>query len=142
MPSSDIFRPYPFCNVVLCAGVHACGSRHEPLLVPCNEVLPGGHLDEWDGGQVGDVDRDDVGRVSGCFFRHSCSGLPDPTDVGQSIDFTHFQIVRFPRRPFHRVNGAESLQPGGASLLGQDSSSNVRLSLASCKELCEERQRQ
>jgi hypothetical protein len=51
MPSSDVFRQNLFRNVVLCVGVHSCGSRHELLLVPCNEVLPGSHLDGWDGGR-------------------------------------------------------------------------------------------
>jgi hypothetical protein len=97
MPSSDVFRRNLFCDVVLGVGVHASGGRHELLLVLCYEVLPGGYLDGRVGGQVGNVDRDDVGRVSGCFFSHCRSGLPDPMDVGPSIDFTHFQIVRFPR---------------------------------------------
>jgi hypothetical protein len=45
MLSSDILRQNLFHNVVLGAGVHASSSRHELLLVPCNEVLPGGDLD-------------------------------------------------------------------------------------------------
>jgi hypothetical protein len=45
MPSSDIFRRNLLRDVVLCAGVHSCRGRHELLLVSCNEVLPGSHLD-------------------------------------------------------------------------------------------------
>jgi hypothetical protein len=138
MPSSDILRQNLFHDVVLSAGVHASSGRYELKLVPCHEILPGGNLDGRVGGQLGDVDRDDGGRVSGCLLSHRRSGLPDLTDVGPCIDFTHFQIVRFPRHPFHRISEAESLQPGATSSLGQDGScpSNVRLRLAGCKDLC------
>jgi hypothetical protein len=108
MPSSDMLRRN-LSNVVLSAGVKASSSRHEFLLVPRDEILPGSDLDGRVGGQVGNVDRDDVGRVSGCLLSHRRSGLPDPTDVKTRIDFAHFQVVRFPRYPFHRISGTESL---------------------------------
>jgi hypothetical protein len=119
MPSFNIFGQNLFCNVVLCGGLQSCGSPHELLLLPRMEILPGSQQDGWDGGQVGNVYRDDVGCVSGSFLRHSCSGLPDLMDVGPGIDFTHYQIERFPRHPFHRVRGT--------SPLVQDGSSGVRL---------------
>jgi hypothetical protein len=137
MTSSDILRQNLFPDVVIGPGVHASSGRHELLLVPRDEILPGGDLDGRVGRQVGDVDGDDVGCVSGCLLSHRRSGLPDPTDVGPHIDFTHFQIVSFPRHPFHQISGAESLQPGGTSSLRQDCScpSNVRLRLAGCNDL-------
>jgi hypothetical protein len=55
MPSYDILRRNLFRDVVLGAGVHASSCRHEILLVPCDEVLLGGDLEGWVGGQVGDV---------------------------------------------------------------------------------------
>jgi hypothetical protein len=63
MPSSDVLRRDLFSYVVLCAGVHASSCRHKLLLIPRDEVLPGGDLDRRVGGQVGNVDRDNVGRV-------------------------------------------------------------------------------
>jgi hypothetical protein len=52
MPSSDILRRNLFCHIVLGAGVHTSSCRHELLLVPRNEVLPGGDLDGRVGGQA------------------------------------------------------------------------------------------
>jgi hypothetical protein len=101
MPSSDVLRRDLFCNIALSAGVHASSCRHELLLEPCNEVLPGGDLEGQVGGQVGDVDREDVSRVSGCLLSHRRSGLPDPTDVGPRVDLAHFQVVHLPGHPFH-----------------------------------------
>jgi hypothetical protein len=103
MPSSDVFRGDLLGDVVLCAGVDACSRRHELILVPCDQVLPGGDLDRRVGGQVGDVDRDDVGRMSGRLFDHCRTGLPDPTDIRPRIYLTSLEIMRFPRHPFYSV---------------------------------------
>jgi hypothetical protein len=106
-------------------------------LVPRDEVLPASDLDRRVGGQVGDVDRDEVGSVSGRFLGHSRPGLPDPTDVGPRIYLANFEIMRFPRHPFYRIVRAKVLQSCGASPLGQGGSShsNVRRMMTGCKDL-------
>jgi hypothetical protein len=106
-------------------------------LVPCDQVLPGSDLDRRVGAQVGDVDRDDVGRVSCRFLGHRRPGLPDPADVGPCIYLANFEIMRFPGHPFYRIGRAKGLQSCGASPLGQGGSghSNVRLMLNGHKDL-------
>jgi hypothetical protein len=103
MLSSDVLQGDLLGDVVLCAGVDASSRRHELLLVPCDQVLPGGDLDRRVGGQVGNVDRDDVGRMSGRLLGHCRTGLPDPTDIGPRISLTNLEIMRFPRHPFYSI---------------------------------------
>jgi hypothetical protein len=130
MLSSDVLRRDLFSYIVLCAEVHASGCWHKLLLVPRDENLPGGDQDRRVGGRVGDVDRDDVGSVPGCFLSHRRPGLPDPTNIGPRLDLTHFQVVRFPGHPFHQIGGAKGLQPSGTSLFGQDGSGPSNVGLA------------
>jgi hypothetical protein len=105
MPSSNVFRQNLFRDVVLCVGVHPCGGRHELLLVPCNEVLPGGHLDGWDGGQVRDVDRDDIGRVTAAFSDIAALASLTRGILGQAfISHTSKQCV------FQDIHSTESVE--------------------------------